>query len=295
VQAYDAELAALAGLTSAADKGIQFTGSGTAAVYTLTTFAKTILDDVDAAAVRSTLGVDASGSPTIADGTITLAKLADLAQDQFIGRTTASTGVPQTATITAAARTVLDDTTVGNMLTTLGGQPLDAELTALAGLTSAADKLPYFTGSGTAALADLTTFGRSLIDDAAASNARTTLGVNAAGKEPREFCFALSDETTAITTGTDKLKWRVPFACTLTAVRASLSTVSSSGIPTVDINESGTTVLSTKLTIDASESTSTTAANAAVISDSALADDARSRSTSTWRAPGPRGSRSRST
>lgn len=47
--------------------------------------------------------------------------MADLAQDQFIGRTTASTGVPQTATITAAARTVLDDTTVGAMVDTLGG------------------------------------------------------------------------------------------------------------------------------------------------------------------------------
>jgi hypothetical protein len=57
----------------------------------------------------------------VPDAAITLAKLADLAQDQFIGRTTASTGVPQTATITAAARTVLDDTTVAAMVDTLGG------------------------------------------------------------------------------------------------------------------------------------------------------------------------------
>jgi hypothetical protein len=86
--------------------------------------------------------------------------------------------------------------------------------------------------------------------------------------------YALSDETTNITTGTAKLTVRAPFACTLTGVRASLSTVSSSGVVTVDINEAGSTLLSTKLTIDASEKTSVTAAAAAVISDSAIADDA---------------------
>jgi hypothetical protein len=61
------------------------------------------------------------GSGTPGDGTITLAKMADLAQDTFIVRTTASTGVPETATVTAAARTVLDDTTVAAMLATMGG------------------------------------------------------------------------------------------------------------------------------------------------------------------------------
>lgn len=92
---------------------------------------------------------------------------------------------------------------------------------------------------------------------------------------PVEIVVAASDETTALTTGTAKVTFRMPHAMTLTGVRASLSTAQASGsIFTVDINEGGTSVLSTKLTIDNTEKTSTTAATAAVISDSALADDA---------------------
>ena len=89
-----------------------------------------------------------------------------------------------------------------------------------------------------------------------------------------EIGVACSDETTDLTTGTAKATFRMPCAMTLEEVRASVTTAPTGSTLTVDINEGGTTVLSTKLTIDAGEKTSTTAATAAVISDTALADDA---------------------
>jgi len=91
---------------------------------------------------------------------------------------------------------------------------------------------------------------------------------------PVTLGFACSDETTAITASTSVLSFRMPHAMTVTGVRASLRGTAASGTFTIDINEGGTTILSTKLTIDATEKTSTTAAAAAVISDATLADDA---------------------
>lgn len=86
--------------------------------------------------------------------------------------------------------------------------------------------------------------------------------------------IACSDETTALTTGLAKVTFRMPFAMTLTEVRASLTTAATGAALIVDINEGGASILSTKLSIDAGETTSKTAAAPAVISDSALADDA---------------------
>jgi hypothetical protein len=90
------------------------------------------------------------------------------------------------------------------------------------------------------------------------------------------FILACSDETTALTSGTAKVTFRMPYAFTVTAVYASLTTAQTSGsIFTVDINEAGTSILSTKLTIDNTEDDSATAATAAVISDTALAARAK--------------------
>lgn len=97
--------------------------------------------------------------------------------------------VSSTGTIAANDITVfVDDSTIkagvpATMRSTLGlvigtdVQAYSANLAAVAGVTSAADRLFYFTGAGTGAVTTFTTFGRSLVDDADASAARTTLGL----------------------------------------------------------------------------------------------------------------------
>lgn len=87
------------------------------------------------------------------------------------------------------------------------------------------------------------------------------------------IAIACSDEATDLTTGTAKVTFRMPYAFTLAAVRASVTTAPTGAVLTVDINASGSSILSTALTIDAGEKTSATAATPAVISDVDLADD----------------------
>jgi hypothetical protein len=90
------------------------------------------------------------------------------------------------------------------------------------------------------------------------------------------IAIACSDETTALTTGTAKTTFHMPYAFTLTGVKAGVTTAPAGSVLTVDINEAGATILTTKLTIDAGEKTSATAATAAVIGGAgpALADNA---------------------
>lgn len=140
--------------------------------------------------------------------------------------------------------------------TTLNGQDVDIDINE-ANITS-------FSGDGTTGFVPDPTaeVGKFLRDDGAWANQLEAIVV------------AVSDEITPLTTGTTKLTFRMPFALTLTDVRASVNSAPTGSVLTVDINESGSTILSTKLTIDATEKTSTTAATPVVISDSALADDA---------------------
>lgn len=85
---------------------------------------------------------------------------------------------------------------------------------------------------------------------------------------------AVSDETTSITTGTAKVTFRAPYAMTITNVRASLSTTSSSGNVSLTIKENGTSILNGRVWITAGEKTSTTSTTIPSIADGAIADDA---------------------
>ena len=82
------------------------------------------------------------------------------------------------------------------------------------------------------------------------------------------------NESAALTTGTSKETFRMPVGGTLHEVRANVATAPTGANLNIDINEAGTSVFSTVLSIDATEKTSKTATAAVVISDSYLADDA---------------------
>jgi hypothetical protein len=135
---------------------------------------------------------------------------------------------------------------------------------------------------GTAASAAEMQFGASVpgdwdVEPSYVDEALNELADRTAAIESRAAAIILDvgDETTAITAGTAKKTFRCPYPLTLTGVRASLTTAQSGGaIFTVDVTVSGFSILSTKLTIDNGEKTSTAAVTPAVISDSTLTNDA---------------------
>ncbi len=150
-------------------------------------------------------------------------------------------------------------------------QPGSAKLTAIAALTWAANSILLLTGTATASVQALAAHIVTFLQSATAADARTAIG---AGDTAEYIIIALSDETTALTTGTAKTTFVMPYAMTLTGVIATVNTAPTGSAIQVDINEGVSSILSTKLTIDATEKTSATAATPAVISDSALASGA---------------------
>jgi predicted RecA/RadA family phage recombinase len=193
-QPIDAELTAIAGLTSAADRLPYFTGAGTASLATFTSVARTLVSQTTQALMRTAgLGMTADGSALVA------------ATDYAAMRTALSVySTTQTDSAISAAVAALVDSSPGtldtlnelaaalgddpNFATTITNslankQPLDSELTAIAGLTSAADRLPYFTGAGTASLATFTSVARTLVSQTTQSAMLTTgLGLTANGQ-----------------------------------------------------------------------------------------------------------------
>lgn len=105
-------------------------------------------------------------------------------------------------------------------------------------------------------------------------------GMTASGKalfESVALTIGVGDETTAITTGTNKRRFRAPFAFTITTARASLASAQASGtVVTVDVNNAGNSIFSTVITIDNNETTSTTAATPSALNATYVdvADDA---------------------
>lgn len=120
-----------------------------------------------------------------------------LDQYDLIGRSTASAGDWEKVACSSDVFTLLacvDYAAIRAALDLVVGTDLQAyntKMQAIADLTGAADKLPYFTGAETAALADFTAAGRALVDDASASDQRTTLGL-AIGTDVQAFHATLA-------------------------------------------------------------------------------------------------------
>jgi len=212
-------------------------------------------------------------SPTPSSGAIPIVAAGASGQsvDYFQIRTTTAASDGDIFAVSSLGKVGIMNSTPSALLT-LGKAGTIAGTLSLAGGTSGVVTIQTAAAAGTYTLTLPTTDGNA--DEVLKTDGSGALSWTAQDKTV-VFQLSASDLTTDLTTGAAKAYFRAPHAFTLTAVRASLATAQSSGsILTVDINENGTSVLSTKLTVDNSEKTSTTAATPAVISDSAIADDA---------------------
>lgn len=218
------------------------TGSGSLVFGTSPTLTTPNLGTPSALTLTNATGLPTAG---LVDASVTLAKMANLAQDQFIVRTTASTGVPQTATVTSFARTVLDDTDAATARATLG-----------------------ITTDGAAVASDVNTGTSTVLAITPDALAGSNLGT-------KSVCVPVIADATDLTTGDDKARVYIPSTLNgmnLVSCEAYVVTAGTTGTTDVQLARvrSGTPadMLSAKLRIDSTETSTSTAANATTINTS---------------------------
>ena len=237
---------------SATDKllGRSSAGAGVVEEISLTAAGRALLDDADAAAQRTTLGLgtiatqDAS-TVAITGGTITggtITGITDLAvADGGTGASDAGT-----------ARTNLGVAIGTNV------QAYDAGLQSISGLTTSADQTVYTTASDTYATTSLTSYGRSLIDDADAATARTTLGLGTLATQSGTFNGTHSGTTSGTNTGDQTItltgdvtgSGTGSFATTIATDAVTATKIASNAVTTAKINAAAVTAA--KLAADSS-------------------------------------------
>ena len=170
VQAYDAGLQSISGLTTAANQSIYLTGADTYAAYSLTAAGRALLDDVDAAAQRTTLGLGtlATQSGTFA-GTHSGTSSGTNTGDQTITLTGAVTGSGTGSFATTLANTIVGNANIVNDAVTYAKIQDVTATDIILGRSTA--------GAGVVEEIACTAAGRALLDDANASAQRTTLGL----------------------------------------------------------------------------------------------------------------------
>ena len=170
VQAYDAGLQSISGLTTAANQGIYATASDTYAVFSLTAAGRALLDDADAAAQRTTLGLGtlATQSGTFT-GTHSGTSSGTNTGDQTITLTGAVTGTGTGSFATSLSAGVVENANIASDAVTYEKIQNTTSTDIILGRSS--------TGGGLIEEIACTAAGRALLNDGTAANQRTTLGL----------------------------------------------------------------------------------------------------------------------
>jgi hypothetical protein len=152
-------------------------GAGDIEEITCTAYARSLLDDANASAARTTLGTVIGTDVQAYDATLqSLSSLGTAA-----GKYAYTTGVDTWAegSITSFARTILDDADAATVRTTISAQQSNATLTSIAALGTAANRYAYTTDVDTWTEGTITSFARTILDDADAGTVRTTIAAQA--------------------------------------------------------------------------------------------------------------------